>query len=92
MRSSIPKSIPNFLTVKPSPFIVANDIAFSQKIQLSLLYTITFILFTLYLLLILSLAVPAYSPNQAAPAPTTIEINPDCSNVGTSSSINQNVQ
>ena len=25
---------------------------------------------------------PVYNPNQAAPAPTTIEINPDCSNVG----------
>ena len=41
-----------------------------------------------YLLLILSLAVPAYKPNQAAPAPTTIEIKPDCSNDGSGKFIN----
>ena len=28
---------------------------------------------------------PVYNPNQAAPAPTTIDIKPDCSNVGASS-------
>jgi len=41
-----------------------------------------------YLPFILSFAVPAYRPNQAAPAPTTTEINPDCSNVGAGSSMN----
>ena len=41
-----------------------------------------------YLEFILSFAVPAYKPNHAAPAPTTILIKPDCSNVGAGSSIN----
>ena len=29
---------------------------------------------------------PAYSPNHAAPAPTTIEIKPDCSKLGSGNS------
>ena len=32
--------------------------------------------------------VPAYNPNHAAPAPTTIEIKPLCSKLGVSSAIN----
>ena len=32
--------------------------------------------------------VPAYKPNQAAPAPTTTDIKPDCSKFGASKSIN----
>ena len=31
---------------------------------------------------------PVYKPNHAAPAPTTIDIKPDCSSVGLSSAIN----
>ena len=38
-----------------------------------------------------ALCVPAYSPNQAAPAPTNTEINPDCSSDGSTKSMNQNV-
>ncbi len=30
---------------------------------------------------------PVYKPNHAAPAPTTIDIKPDCSSVGASRSI-----
>ncbi len=45
-----------------------------------------------YLLLILSLAVPAYKPNHAAPAPTITEINPDCSSVGSGKSMNHIVE
>ena len=35
--------------------------------------------------------VPAYNPNHAAPAPTTIDIKPDCSKEGSAKSINQKV-
>ena len=35
--------------------------------------------------------VDVYSPNHAAPAPTTTDINPDCSIVGSVISINQKV-
>ncbi len=45
-----------------------------------------------YFEFILSFAVPAYSPNHAAPAPTIILIRPDCSNVGASKSINHIVE
>ena len=36
----------------------------------------------------LSLLVPAYKPNHAAPAPTTIDTKPDCSKVGVGKFIN----
>ena len=42
-----------------------------------------------YFEFILSFAVPAYSPNHAAPAPTTILTKPDCSIVGLPNSIYQ---
>ena len=35
--------------------------------------------------------VPAYKPNHAAPAPTTIDTSPDCSKVGFGSAINHMV-
>ena len=38
------------------------------------------------------MCVPAYNPNQAAPAPTNTDIKPDCSNDGSGKSINQNVE
>ena len=38
-----------------------------------------------------ALCVPAYKPNQAAPAPTNTDIKPDCSNDGSGKSMNQNV-
>jgi hypothetical protein len=36
--------------------------------------------------------VPEYKPNQAAPAPTIIEIKPDCSKLGSGKSINHMVE
>ena len=39
----------------------------------------------------LGLELFVYKPNQAAPAPTTIEIKPDCSKLGSGKSMNQKV-
>ena len=36
----------------------------------------------------LPLLVPAYKPNHAAPAPTTIDTNPDCAIVGSCNAMN----